>query len=214
MKSTGQEQRGGKMITVIVGSSLARNLSIRNVENHENEVRLWYQSGNDCSSALSWLQSPDGRSLMQGANQIIFILGTNDLHRVGAFQTVHRIAHAVSTVRRLYPGIRIIWQQLQQRTRKTWLLPEGLAVLREIERCNELLLEVAARDMFDTIQPNIPIEQMYDGLHPTSNGVRMMETTIRDCLRNSRLSHSVVFAVSRSDSFVVMPPPLMSIRFD
>ncbi|CAF1459793.1 unnamed protein product [Adineta steineri] len=99
-----EKNREIKLITAIVGSSIARNISIKNIENEQNEVRLQFKSGSDCADALAWLQSPDGQTHIRGAHQLIFIIGTNDLHRVGAYQTVQRIDHTVSTVRNLYPG--------------------------------------------------------------------------------------------------------------
>ncbi|CAF1402907.1 unnamed protein product [Adineta steineri] len=143
-KDIHEKNREIKLITAIVGSSIARNISIKNIENKQNEVRLQYKSGSDCADALAWLQSLDGQTLIRGAHQLIFIIGTNDLYRVGAYQTVLRIDHTVSTGRNLYLGINVVWQLLQQRTHKTWLLPEGPAVLHEIEKFNILLLKLAA----------------------------------------------------------------------
>ncbi|CAF1388681.1 unnamed protein product [Rotaria sordida] len=215
IKRHNQEQkRENKLITAIVGSSIARNISVKNIENETNEVRLRFKSGSDCADALSWLESTDGQFFMRGVNQLIFILGTNDIHRVGAFQTVQRIDYTIEKIRHLYPDVNIVWQLLQQRTRKTWLLPEGQAVLNEIEKCNRLLLELAAKKKFDTIQPAIPIQCMYDGLHPSRYGVEMMETTIRNYLQQNRMVHCSSFSNVphhfQNDAF---PAPLMSINF-
>ena len=120
----------------------------------------------------------------------------------------------MEAVRRSYPSVNIVWQLLQQRTRKTWLLPEGPAVLREIEKCNVLLLELAAKKKFNTIQPAITIQYMYDGLHPSAYGVKMMEATIRNYLQQNKMVCYSVFAnVSRRfRSDASLPPPLMSIN--
>jgi len=56
---------------------------------------------------------------MQNGNQLILVIGTNDIHRVGANETVTRTLQTVELVRYLYPGVNIIWQLLQKRTRKT-----------------------------------------------------------------------------------------------
>jgi hypothetical protein len=95
-----------------------------------------------------------------------------------------------------------------------WLLPEGEAVLNEIEQCNMLLLELAAQRKFDTLQPAIPIQYMYDGLHPSKYGVEMMEATIRNHLQKRK----IVYSSSCSSGFLsyqsdTSPPPLMSINF-
>ncbi|CAF4136969.1 unnamed protein product [Adineta steineri] len=207
-----EKNREIKLITAIVGSSIARNVSIKNIENEQNEVRLQFKSGSDCADALACLQSPDGQTLIRGAHQLIFIIGTNDLHRVGAYQTVQRIDHTVSTVRNLYPGINVVWQLLQQRTRKTCLLPEGPAVLHEIEKCNILLLELARNKNFDTIQPAIPIRYMYDGLHPSKYGVEMMEHAIRTHLHQKHIIFSSSFSTTHHQFHnFTSPPPLMSI---
>ncbi|CAF1105131.1 unnamed protein product [Rotaria sordida] len=215
IKRNNQEQkRENKLITAIVGSSIARNISVKNIENETNEVRLRFKSGSDCADALSWLESTDGQFFMRGVNQLIFILCTNDIHRVGAFETAQRIDYTIEKIRRLYSGVNIIWQLLQQRTRKTWLLPEGQAVLNEIEKCNRLLLELAAKQKFDTIQPEIPIQCMYDGLHPSRYGVEMMETTIRNYLQQNRMVHCFSFSnVPHRFQNDALPVPLMSINF-
>ncbi len=215
MTMNGHEQkRRNKIVTAIVGSSIARNLSVKNIESETDEVRLRFKSGSDCADALAWLESTDGQIFMRGVNQIIFVLGTNDIHRVGAFQTVQRIDRTIEIVRRLYPITNIVWQLLQQRTRKTWLLPEGQAVLNEIEKCNVLLLELAAKRKFQTIQPAIPIQYMYDGLHPSKYGVEMMEATIRNHLQKNKMEYSSLCSnESRSYRSDASPRPLMSINF-
>ena len=195
--------RDRKLITAIVGSSIARNISVRNIENAHHEVKLRYKSGSDCAEALSWLTSVEGRMFMSNVDQLIFILGTNDLHRTEATQTVQRIGNTVESVRHFYPGVKIVWQLLQSRTRKTWFLPEGQLVMHEIDRCNVFLLELAATKCFDTIQPAIPISCMYDGLHPSRYGVSLMETTIRNYLEQKHMEYSL------SSSNI---PPLMSIK--
>jgi hypothetical protein len=209
-----EEKRKIKLITAIVGSSIARNISVKNIESETDEVHLRFKSGSDCADALAWLQSTDGQLFIRGVHQLVFIIGTNDLHRVGAFQTVQRIDHTIATVRGLYPGINIVWQLLQQRTRKTWFLPEGQAVLDEIEKCNMFLLELAAKRKFDTIQPAIPIRYMYDGLHPSKYGVEMMEATIRNHLQKIKMVHSSSYSTDfRSYQSNTPPQPLMSINF-
>ena len=199
-----QTSREKKFVTGIVGSSIARDISVRNIENSNNEVKLRYKSGSDCAEALSWLRSNEGRMFMNNVDQLIFILGTNDLHRTEAIETVQRIGQTVELIRHFYPGVNIVWQLLQQRTRKTWVLPEGPLVMNEINRCNRLLLESAAAKHFDTIQPGIPIECMYDGLHPSMHGVRLMESTIRNYLEERRM---------RYPFFSFNIPSLMSIQF-
>ncbi|CAF3275378.1 unnamed protein product [Rotaria sp. Silwood2] len=193
IKRHNQEQKmENKLIIAIVGS---------------------FKSGSDSADALIWLESPDGQSFMRNVNQLIFILGTNDIHRVGAFQTVERIDYIIEKIRRLYPDVNIVWQLLQQHTRKTWLLPKGQAVLNEIEICNRLLLELAAKKKFDTIQPAIPIQCMYDGLHPSRYGVEIMEATIRNYLQQNKMVYSSSFSnISHRFQSNVYPPPLMSIN--
>ena len=145
---------------------------------------------------------------------MIFILGTNDIHRVGAHETIRRIDYTIDTIRRLYPGIIIVWQLLQRRTRKTWLLREGSEVLNEIEQCNVQLLELASEKKFFTIQPDIPINEIYDGLHPTLYGVRMMETTIRNYLTEKKMVYSSSWSTgARHFECDASPVPLMSIKF-
>ena len=151
---------------------------------------------------------------MRDVHHLVFIIGTNDLHYIGAFETVQRINHTIATIRSLYPKINVVWQLLQQRTRKTWLLPEGQAVLNEIERCNMFLLELAAQRKFDTIQPEIPIQYMYDGLHPSKHGVEMMEATVRNYLKKTKMVYSSSFSADcRSYEIATFPRPLMSIHF-
>ncbi|CAF2901900.1 unnamed protein product, partial [Rotaria sp. Silwood2] len=145
-------------------------------------------------------------------NLLIFIIGTNDVHRVGADETVRRVAYTIESIRYFYPGIHIVWQMLQRRTRKTWLLPEGESVLNEISRCNVRLTQLAAQMNFDTIQPDIPINYMYDGLHPSAYGVNMMEETIRHYLRTNKVICSSFSTVPSFSSTIVSPPPLMSIN--
>jgi lysophospholipase L1-like esterase len=206
-------KHGNKSITAIVGSSIARNISIKNIESETDEIRLHFKSGSDCADALSWLKSNEGQIFMDNVNQLIFILGTNDIHRVGAFQTVQRIDYTIEQVRYLYPGVNIVWQLLQQRTRKTWLLPEGQEVLNEIEKCNVLLLELAFKKKFDTIQPGIPIQYMYDGLHPSTYGVKMMEERIRTHLKQNKMVYSSsFFNISHHFQSTSYLPPLMSIN--
>jgi hypothetical protein len=209
-----EQKREPKLVTAIVGSSIARNISVKNIESETDEVRLRFKSGSDCADALAWLQSTDGQVFVRGVHQLVFIIGTNDLNQVGAFQTVQRIDHTIATIRHLYPRINVVWQLLQQRTRKTWLLPEGQAVLNEIEKCNMFLLELAAERKFDTIQPAIPIRYMYDGLHPSKYGVEMMEATIRNYLQKIKMVYSSSFSADcRSYQSGTFPRPLMSINF-
>ena len=94
------------------------------------------------------------------------------------------------------------------------MLPEGQAVLNEIQRCNIQLLQLAEQRNFHTIQPDIPITEMYDGLHPTMYGVRLMEATIRDHFNKNKSQYASSFSNSFSTSqLLVCPVPLMSIRF-
>jgi lysophospholipase L1-like esterase len=204
---------GNKLITAIVGSSIARNLSVKNIDSETDEIRLRFKSGSDCSEALAWLKTTEGQMFMHNVNQIIFVLGTNDIHRVNADEAVRRIAYTVQSIRYLYPGVNIVWQMLQRRTRKTWLLPEGEPVMHEISRCNVQLSKLAAQMNFDTIQPNIPINYMYDGLHPSAQGVKMMEMTIRNYLKKNKMVYSSSFsAIPSLFQIITSPPPLMSIN--
>ncbi len=88
--------------------------------------------------------------------------------------------------RYLYPGINIIWQLLQKRIKKTWLLPEGQPLIDEIRSCNIKLTELATEMNFNTIRPDIPIECVYDGLQPTAYGVAMLEITIHNYLKKKQ----------------------------
>ncbi|CAF1677504.1 unnamed protein product, partial [Didymodactylos carnosus] len=101
-------KNGNKLITAIVGSSIARNISVKNIETETDEVRLRFKSGSDCADALAWLMTNEGQTFMHNVNQLIFIIGTNDIHRVGADETVRRISQTVESVRYLYPGVNII----------------------------------------------------------------------------------------------------------
>ncbi|CAF4538461.1 unnamed protein product, partial [Didymodactylos carnosus] len=172
-------KNGNKLITAIVGSSIARNISVKNIETETDEVRLRFKSESDCADALAWLMTNEGQTFMHNVNQLIFIIVTNDIHRVGADETVRRISQTVESVRYSYPGVNIIWQLLQKRSRKTWLLPEGQPVLNEISRCNIQLTQLAAEMKFNTIQPDIPIEYMFDGLHPSAHGTQLDKETWR-----------------------------------
>ena len=213
-RNSEQQERLSKLVTVIVGSSIARNITVRNIESESDEVRLRFKSGSDCADALAWLQSTDGQFFVRGTHQLVFILGTNDLHQVGAFQTVQRIDYTVATVRQLYPEVNVVWQLLQQRTRQTRLLPGGQAVLNEIDKCNMLLLELAAERRFDTIQPAIPIQYMYDGLHPSKHGVEMMEGTIRNYLEKVKMVCWSPFSFDCCNNQIgTSAKPLMSISF-
>jgi hypothetical protein len=120
-------------------------------------MRLRFKSGGDCTYALAWLKSNEDQIFMQNVNQLILVIGTNDIHRVGANEAVTRILQTVELVRYLYPGVNIIWQLLQKRTRKTWLLPEGQPVLDKNCRCNMKLAQLAPEMNFNTIQPDIPL---------------------------------------------------------
>ncbi len=55
---------------------------------------------------------------MRDVNQLIFIIGTNDIHRVGADEAVRRISQTIELVRLLYPGVNIVWQLLQRSKKK------------------------------------------------------------------------------------------------
>ncbi|CAF1039027.1 unnamed protein product [Didymodactylos carnosus] len=149
-------------------------------------------NGSDCVDALAWTN--EDQTFMQNVNRLIFIIGTNNTHRVGADETVRCISQTVESVRYLYPDLNIIWQLLQKRSSKTWLLPEGQPVLNEISRCNIQLTQLAAEMKFNTIQPDIPIEYMCDGLHPSAHGVRMMETNIRHYLKENKTIYSSSFS--------------------
>ncbi|CAF2858241.1 unnamed protein product [Rotaria sp. Silwood2] len=188
-------KNGNKLITAIVGSSLARNISVKQIEGESEtgEVRLRFKSGSDCAESSAWLKTHEGRMFMHNVHHLIFIIGTNDLHRVDADETVRRTGYTIQSVRYLYPGIDIIWQMLQQRTRKTWLLPEGQPVLNDIRRCNIQLAQLASEMKFDIIQPDIPIGCMFDGLHPSAQGVAMMEKTISNYLKTKK--NDIIFFV-------------------
>ena len=101
-------KKGNKFITGIVGSSIARNISVKNIESEDNEVRLHFRSGSDCADALAWLQSNEGQSFMRNVDQLVFILGTNDIHRVGADETARRIDSTVGMLRRWYLRVNIV----------------------------------------------------------------------------------------------------------
>ncbi|CAF3915487.1 unnamed protein product [Rotaria sp. Silwood1] len=120
IKRHNQEQKmENKLITAIVGSSIARNISVKNIENETNEVRLRFKSGSDCADALSWLESTDGQFFMRGVNQLVFILDTNDIYLVGAFQTVERIDYTIEKIRRSYPGISKLKLNQTEKIRKS-----------------------------------------------------------------------------------------------
>ena len=56
MRTNNHEQKiQSKMVTAIVGSSIARNISVKNIESETDEVRLRFKSGSDCADALAWL---------------------------------------------------------------------------------------------------------------------------------------------------------------
>ncbi len=42
-----------KLITTIVRSSIARNISVKNIESETDEVGLRFKSGSDCGDALA-----------------------------------------------------------------------------------------------------------------------------------------------------------------
>ncbi|CAF1136739.1 unnamed protein product [Didymodactylos carnosus] len=111
IKRNNQEQkRENKLITAIVGSSMARNISVKNIESETDEVRLRFKSGSDCADALAWLLSSDGQRFMLNVNHLVFILGTNDIHRAGAYESIRRIDYTIDTIRRLYPGVKQVWR--------------------------------------------------------------------------------------------------------
>ncbi len=56
-------------------------------------------------------------------------------------------------------------------------------MLNEIRRSHIQPTQLAMEVNFNTIQPDIPKEHMYDGLHLSAYGVAMMETTIRDSFK-------------------------------
>jgi hypothetical protein len=93
------------------------------------------------------------------------------------------------------------------------LLPPGQPVLDEIRSCNIKLTELAMSMKFDTIQPDIPIECMYDGLHPSPYGVKLMETTIRNYLARNKPIYSSSFSqIPSLLHIVVYPPSIMSAK--
>ena len=85
-------------------------------------------------------------------------------------------------------------------------------MLNEISRFNIQLLQLAAQMRFYTIQPDIPIEYMFDGLHPSAQGVRMIETTIRNYIKQKMIFSSSFSPVPSLFQVVVPPPSLMSIN--
>ncbi|CAF1551582.1 unnamed protein product, partial [Rotaria sp. Silwood1] len=76
-----------KLITAFIGSAIARNRSVKHIESETDEVRLHFKSGSDCAEALAWLKTHEGQMFMRNVDQLIFIIGTNDIHRVGADKT-------------------------------------------------------------------------------------------------------------------------------
>ena len=108
-----------KLITTIIGSSIVRNISVKNIESDQDEVRLRFKSGSDCADALAWLKTNEGQAFMFNVNQLIFIIGTNDIHRVGADETIRRISQTIESVRYLYPDVNMVWQLLPRGTQKT-----------------------------------------------------------------------------------------------
>jgi hypothetical protein len=98
-------------------------------------------------------------------------------------------------------------------TYNTWFFPEGQVVLDEIKKCDLVLLELARERKFDTIQPNIPIQCMHDGLHPSTHGVEKMKITIRNYLKNNKMIDPSSSLQIPSLLQIVTPiPSLMSIN--
>jgi hypothetical protein len=172
-----------KRITVVAGSSMASHLIEHNLQTTKDIVKLTYESGCNCARMLNWLSSFEGRQFMHRAGRLILILGTNDLHTVGAEETVHRVRETVESIRLLYPGIQIIWQLLQWRMKPTRYLSCGTEVLREIAKCNMMLLELARRLNFQIVDPALTRHHIcHDNLHPTNSGSRLIENSIRSFL--------------------------------
>ena len=93
------------------------------------------------------------------------------------------------------------------------MLPEDQAVLNEIQRCNIQLLQLTEQWNFHAIPPGISITEMYDGLHQTQYGGRLMETGMRDYLNKNKPQYS-----SSPNSFplariLFCPVPLTSTKF-
>ncbi|CAF1494770.1 unnamed protein product, partial [Rotaria sp. Silwood1] len=73
---------------------------------------------------------------------------------------------------------------------------------------------LASEMRFDTIQPDIPIGCMFDGLHPSARGVAMMEKTISNYLKTKKMLYSSSFSqLSSVSEIIVSSPALMSINF-
>ena len=172
-----------KPVTVVAGSSMASRLIERNLCTSQDIVKLSFESGCNCEKMLTWLTSIEGRDFMYGVSRLILILGTNDLHVVGAEGTFYRIKQTVESIRVLFPTVKIVWQLLQWRTKPTRYLFTDFDVLQEIANCNRMLIDLAGALRFHTIDPALTRSHICgDNLHPTSNGSRMIETCIRSFL--------------------------------
>ena len=77
MERNNREQKSeSKLVTAMVGSSIARYITIKNIESGTDEVRLRFESSSDCADALAWLQSTDGHVFIRGVYQLVFTIGT------------------------------------------------------------------------------------------------------------------------------------------
>ncbi|CAF1413639.1 unnamed protein product [Adineta ricciae] len=169
-----------KPIVVVAGSSMASRLNEYSLQTSKSLVKLTYESGCTCFKMLSWLRSIEGQEMMYGASRIILILGTNDLHVMRAGETVHRIRETVEAIRLLYPRVQVVWQLLQWRMKATRYLSDGIEVLKELDKCNIMLLELSRRLNFQTIDPRLTKDHIgKDNLHPTYEGSRIIEHSIR-----------------------------------
>jgi len=178
-------QQTVKPITVVAGSSMASRLIERNLGTPRDIVKLTFESGCNCEKMLTWLNSIEGRHFMYGASRLILILGTNDLHVVGAEGTLYRIKQTVESIRVSFPSIMIVWQLLQWRTKATRYLLSGFDVLQEIAKCNAMLLDLAGALHFHTIDPALTRHHICDdNLLPTSYGSRVIENWIRSFLEH------------------------------
>jgi hypothetical protein len=87
-------------------------------------------------------------------------------------------------------------------------------MLNEISCCNIQLIQLAAEMKFNTIQPDIPIEYTFDGLHPSAFRVAMMKTAIHKYLKQNKMIYSSSFShIPSLFQIIVTPPFLMSINF-
>jgi hypothetical protein len=172
-----------KPITMMAGSSITSRLIEQNLQTSQDEVRLTFESGCNCGKMLPWLSTLEGRRFMHGARRLILILGTNDFHVVGVKGKIHRIKYTIESIRYSFPGVQIVWQLLQWRTKATRYISEGQNVLQGIVRCNVLLVQLARMLRFQTTDSELTRNHICcDNLHPIPNGSREIQRCIRTFL--------------------------------